>query len=246
MEHFPGEGQVRCAGFTNRGTPCSNNEIEGLEYCLHHIPDDLLEEAEQVTGWRRCRTRFGEADACRFYAVTGTEPPACKNHGANPGSVTSREAGARVISLRITTAEAEQLVSNWERITSAPPVTQPLEVLQQIAGEALVFKDIIGQQLFALKAEQWRYRGRAGEQVRAEIIVFERAVDRVATICTNLHKLDLAAQKLKLNEREVAVSERQIAIMERAFNVALQASGATLEGQEEARKVLKRELMKAA
>jgi hypothetical protein len=66
-------------------------EIEGLDYCLHHVPDELLEEAEAIVGFRRCRSRFG----CRQYAVAGTDPPVCKNHGANRGSVLYKRAMMR-------------------------------------------------------------------------------------------------------------------------------------------------------
>jgi hypothetical protein len=75
---MPGWGTALCAGTTRARQPSCKLEVEGLEYCLHHMPDDLLELAEQIMGFRRCRTRFGQPAACRFYAVNGSSPPRCK------------------------------------------------------------------------------------------------------------------------------------------------------------------------
>jgi hypothetical protein len=235
MAHFPGEGIVKCLGLTSRGVPCGNNEIEGLEYCLHHLPDDLLEEGEQITGFRRCRERFGQPDACRYFAVEGTEPPACKNHGANAGSVTSREAGLRVIKGGIDSREADRLVTHWESIISAPPVVNPLEELQKIAGEMLAWKNIARSAVAGLQERQWRYAGKTGEQIRAEILVYERALDRVERALVNIAKLNI-------DQRLAAISERRMDAVERALTLALQASGCDLEGQSKARTVLRREL----
>jgi hypothetical protein len=85
-----------CAGTTRYGHPCMNFEIEGLECCLHHMPPDLLEEAEDITGIRLCRHPSG----CRFYATAGTEPPRCKCHGANTGSVLYNRAMLRLAERR--------------------------------------------------------------------------------------------------------------------------------------------------
>lgn len=102
----PWEGPRWCAGSTRVGLPCSNRELGDLGWCLHHVPDDLLEMAEQIRDARRCRIRNG----CRQYAVEGTKPPACKNHGANIGSVRYRQATMRVIEDQIAARYAEILM----------------------------------------------------------------------------------------------------------------------------------------
>ena len=50
-----GEGPGLCVENSRIGVPCTHHEVLGLEYCVWHMPDDLLEEAEQITGWKRCR-----------------------------------------------------------------------------------------------------------------------------------------------------------------------------------------------
>lgn len=86
---MPGWGEALCQGLTRAGRPCFNREVADLGYCLHHCPDELLELAEAIMGFKRCRK-------CRMYAVAGTEPPRCKVHGANIGSVQWRWAKMRV------------------------------------------------------------------------------------------------------------------------------------------------------
>jgi hypothetical protein len=105
----PWDGVVPCAGTTRAGQRCRTPEIEGLDYCLHHVPDELLEEAEEITDFYRCRHDFGAPDACRQYAVAGTSPPRCKNHGANQGSVMYRQAARRVIERQVALLHAEIL-----------------------------------------------------------------------------------------------------------------------------------------
>ena len=56
----PWEGTGYCVGVTRSGLPCSNREIQGTGWCLHHVPDELLELAEQIRGGaRRCRHGSG-------------------------------------------------------------------------------------------------------------------------------------------------------------------------------------------
>jgi hypothetical protein len=89
----PWEGPGFCAGVTRYGLSCRNHEIRTVGWCLHHVPDELLELAEEIRGAQRCRVREG----CRANAVEGTLPPMCKCHGANRGSVAYRQAIIRVI-----------------------------------------------------------------------------------------------------------------------------------------------------
>ena len=125
----PWEGTGFCAGTTRGGLPCTQMEIRTLGWCLAHVPDELLELAEEIRGAQRCRIRPG----CRQYAVEGTLPPMCKNHGANIGSVQYRQAAMRVVEQRIAVAFAEALAmmrwlpevreraAEFERINGRPP-----------------------------------------------------------------------------------------------------------------------------
>lgn len=231
-------GDRLCQGQTRAGRPCSQWEIDGMDYCLQHMPDEYLEEAEELTGFRRCRHDFGLPSACHFYAVADTEPPTCKIHGANIGSVTSIEAGRRGIESQVSNRAMELLtIENvTERLINPPGVGNPLEALLDLAAEIRAWRLIMRDRAASLKAEQWRYAGtRSGEQVRAELLLYERAQEREAQILVQI-------AKLRIEEKLQAIREQQVQMIERALNLAVQASGADLAGQAEARKVLRREL----
>jgi hypothetical protein len=86
----PRDGQQRC-----HWKSCGNAEVDGLEYCVFHVPDEYLEEAEEISGVRRCRHGYGTEDCCRRQAVQGCD--SCTVHGANKGSLTRTIATQGVI-----------------------------------------------------------------------------------------------------------------------------------------------------
>jgi hypothetical protein len=82
----------------------------------------------------------------------------------------------------------------------AEPVANPLLELSRIAGEALRWKRLVAEHVAQL--EQLRYQGVSGEQVRAEILLFERALDRCAAVLATIVRLNI-------DERLAAITEQQ-------------------------------------
>lgn len=238
---YPWEGPELCKGIAGKNSArCSNKEILGLEYCLHHVPDEDLEEAEGITGWKRCRYRFGQPDACRQYAVQGTEPPQCKNHGANAGSLTSQNAARREIENQAQDHLAALLSdqANIMNILNPDPIEDPLVKLLEVAAEIDAMRLFFRDRALRLKESEWRYKGRDAEMVRAEFLLWERCQEREAHILISVAKIDVH----KLMAR---IGEARVRIMERAFDLALQASGADPHGQARARAAFIRELTAA-
>jgi len=229
LQHFPGEGTAKCAE-----PGCGNREIEGLEFCLHHVPGELLAEAEEITGFRRC-------SKCRFYAVAGTEPPLCKIHGANTGSHQRKLAAGRVVEGRITDRTAALVATHIDALASPPPIGNPLSELLELAAEAKAWKEAM-RQVAAWLFSQQRIRSahaKVGEQLRAEIVIYERAMDRLAHLLIQISKLGIEARLAQIEEAKAAT-------VERALMAALEASGLDLTAQGTAREVLVRELRRAA
>jgi hypothetical protein len=96
------------------------------------------------------------------------------------------------------------------------PVNDPISALRELAAEAMSVKDFFAARVAAL--EQLRYEGHAGEQVRAELTAYERALDRAGRFCVDLAKLNLDA-------RMVAVSEAQGRMLAERVEAALLACG---------------------
>ena len=78
MIHMNGLGSQKCIEVRPNGRACGNYEVEGLEFCLQHMPEPLLDEAEQVTGVLRCHRHPNGRSFCREFAVPGTDH--CASH----------------------------------------------------------------------------------------------------------------------------------------------------------------------
>jgi hypothetical protein len=228
----PGDGDLPC------GNPlCGHPEVDGLGWCIRHVPPELLAEAEEATGITLCRDPSG----CRANAVGGSDPPRCKAHGANLGSMGSMRAAGNVVEGRVTDRMMAIMAENGERLMDPPPAPDPLSGLLALADEMNEWKQIM-RGIVAYLLSQQRIRtshGRVGEQLRAEVLIYERAVERLAQLWERIIKLGIEA-------RMASIEDRQVAVVETALAAALTASGLDLEGQERARQVLRRELVKAA
>lgn len=237
----PGEGPDLCKGDSRNGAPCTHHEVLGLEYCVWHMPDDLLEEAEMITGWKRCRSGYGQPGACHYAAVKATDPPRCKNHGANAGSVISQRAAAAIVSDRAADRLVAILAEHGEKLLEPDPIGNPLTELMELAAEIKAFKEIMRQVTSYLFSQQ-RIRSahaKVGEQLRSEILLYERAQERLAKILLDIGKLGIEQMLARIDAQ-------QYQLIERAFDTALERTGLDLVTQDDVRAVLRRELMKAA
>jgi hypothetical protein len=233
----PWQGPNRCGAPTGDGGPCTQFEIDGLDACFRHVPDELLAEAEEVTGWRRCR----QGNGCTQVAKRGTEPPACKTHGANLGSLTSQCAAERVVEGKYADRLVLILAEHGEKFLHPDPIGNPLTELLELAAEIKSFKEALRHVASYLFSKE-RIRSahdKVGEQLRAEIILYERAQERLAKILIDISKLGIEAKLAGLEDTQADT-------IERALTAALTATGLDLVAQQEAKVVLRRELMRVA
>lgn len=237
----PGEGPGLCKSDSRNGAPCAHHEVLGLEHCVWHMPDELLDEAEMITGWKRCRNRFGQPDACHQAAVKGTDPPRCKNCGVNAGSVLSQRASANVVSDRAADRLVAILSEYGDKLLEPDPIGNPLQELMELAAEIKAFKEIMRQVTGYLFSQQ-RIRSahaKVGEQLRSEILLYERAQERLAKILMDIGKLGIEQMLARIDAQ-------QYQMIERAFDIALERAGLDLVVQDDVRSVLRRELTKVA
>jgi len=232
---WPWEGSAGC------GQPrCRNREIDGLGWCFRHVPGDLLDEAEEITGLRRCRVRGAGPEACHQVARKGSDPPRCGNHGG-PASTADAKAARNVVEGSVLDRMAAIMAEHGDRLLDPPPVENPLTELLGLAAEMREWKVIL-QQIVAYLFSRQRIRSshdKVGEQLRAEVLLYERAIERLAKIYQDIVRLGIES-------RLAAIEESQARMVEQALAAALNASGLDLVGQESARQALRRELVKAA
>jgi hypothetical protein len=156
---------------------------------------------------------------CHGAAVTGSD--GCRMHLGEEAQPVIAEARLQ--------EEAARLL--YQR--DAPPVTDPLSALQRLAGRAAAWEDIIGEKVNEMRSI--RYSTEGGEQLRSEIVVMERAMDR-------LGKLLVDIAKLNIEERLAVIQQRTADMLELALTEALQKSGLDAGGQSAARNEFRRHL----
>lgn len=208
---------------TERCESCPDPEIEGLGFCFRHVPDELLPEAEMVTGWRQCWRK-------------GCREPAMANDRSCAGHAPPR----KIIEGRVMAKLDEIMALDGDALLNPVPVENPFEELRLLAGEIKALKDRLRYMVASMNTADWRYASsRAGEMIRAEILLYERACERYATILINIVKLNIEA-------RLARVTEQQITSMRTALDAALAETGVPLDRQDDARKAFVRHLRAAS
>lgn len=157
---------------------------------------------------------------CRRPAGWGTEHAGvgtCKMHGGNTKQANNKAAPAKF------ELEVRKALGNLHVI----PVDDPLTELSKLAGEVVAWKDVIAGRVSFL--EDVRYDGeKTGEQIRGEVVVFERALDRCNTVLATMARLNI-------DERLAKISEMQAQMVADALSAVLREMGLDGNRQREAK-----------
>lgn len=141
----------------------------------------------------RCRGHNGEGLPCGKWPVRGAV--VCATHGAAAPQVRAKAAE------RVALAEVEADAAKALAHTALAPLEDPLEALARLAAEAIAMKDALAGRVNALTSI--RYTGVSGvEQLRAEVQLYERALDRAAKFVDVLARHDWIGKKLQLEEAQ--------------------------------------------
>jgi hypothetical protein len=149
----------------------------------------------------------------------------CPTHGGNlPGPRIAAEK-----------ARIEERIGNAAaRLGLAPSIENPLHALQQLAGEVVQWKNLCREELDNITSVS-TFSELGVETVRAEILVWERALDRAITALATLARLNI-------DERLARIEEQQAAMVRQAFTAGLEELGIGPEQRAEAAKVFARHL----
>jgi hypothetical protein len=148
---------------------------------------------------RKCKAHDHKTDAqCTRWAMEGQE--VCGRHG---GRAPQNKMAARV---RVAEVKAQAQLNRMGYL----PVTNPLEELAKLAGECVAWKELMSAKVTALAAEEWRYEASAGEQLRAELLLWERALDRVQVVLSSMARLNLDERLVKIEEDKAAMLARAL------------------------------------
>lgn len=162
---------------------------------------------------KSCGARKKQGDGtCTQAAGWGTTHPGigrCKLHG---GATPQQKAGAAR-----TRAEAETRAVLAD--LDVHPVADPLQALLELAGQTLAWQAATASLVNQL--DGIRYAGQNGaEQLRAEVGLYERAMDRASSVLS-------AIARLNIEDRVARISERQADVITGAVVAGLTAAGLT-------------------
>lgn len=160
--------------------------------------------------------RQGDGAPCHKSAGWGTDHKGigpCRLHGGNFANV------AKAAERKRAEAEMRQVLAG---LGESRPVANPLLALRQLAGEVLLLKDMLRGMVERLGS--LRYDGLAGEQVRGEVQLYERALDRAAKVLVDIGRLNIDA-------RLVAITQQQADVVVAALRAGLDAAG--ISGREQ-------------
>lgn len=202
---------MACKGITRDGEPCSANPKPGQDYCRAHDPNKKRCTAKRPRDGKPC-----DADPIRGGTV-------CIAHGGKARQV--REKAQR----NVDDAKFQERLTRELARLDVEPVSDPLTALSELAGQAVAFKDAIADRVNALTAIRYEDM-KGGEQLRSEVAVWERALDRCERFVTSMAKLDI-------DSRLARVSEQQAEAVLRAIDAAFAAAGLRGEEATKARKV---------
>lgn len=139
---------------------------------------------------KTCTATARSGERCRKAPARGAR--VCRMHGGAAPQVKARSA------VRAAEAQAQQVLRREQVV----PVVDPLTALSELAGEVVALKDYFRQRLDGLAAEAWRYQAGAGEQLRAEVALYERALDRTARLLGDMARLNLDERLARLTEAQ--------------------------------------------
>ncbi|MHB9857623.1 hypothetical protein [Streptomyces sp. YIM S03343] len=191
------------------------------------LPEGFQEH--RTDGQRRCWARSKKRDGGQCGATAMTGQNVCRHHGgASPQAIARAEQ-------RVAEAEVADATRRALATLDIAPVDNPLTALSEVAGQILAWKDQLAARVNDI-SDAIRYKdGRGAEQLRAEVALYERALDRSITALS-------AIARLNIDERLAAISEKQADAVITAIEAALAHAGVTGERSVEAKKVAARHL----
>ena len=152
--------------------------------------------------------RRNDAGPCGQPAGWHTDHPGvgrCSWHGGNAPN--GRVAAARVAA----ETEAREMLARMD----VEPVGNPLEALHKLGGQVIAWQETCARLVNRLTEEEVRYPGSLrGEQLRAEIGMYQDALRQSASVLATL-------AKLQIDERLTTIRERDAQMIASAFAAAL-------------------------
>lgn len=172
---------------------------------------------------RKCKGKRTDGNPCGNWAMLGAL--VCRSHGGKAPQVQA-QAQENLADERI-----DRMLYRYQ----AESCANPLEALQRLAGRALALERAIGEMVNRLGDELRYEHEKGGEQLRSEVTILERAMDRCGRLLVDIAKLNI-------EERLARVTERQAEMVQAALDASMAEMGYPPAEQTAIRKSVARHL----
>jgi predicted Zn-dependent protease len=123
--------------------------------------------------------------------MKGTDPRLCFSHAGRSKELVKAEYAAKV--------RGEKIRSKYDTSEHGDPLTELLHLSEEI----VIWKNVCKQMVGSLT--EVRYRTGAGEQLRAEIRLYEASLDRAAKVLSDLVRLGIEDRLVKVRAAQTAL-----------------------------------------
>ena len=188
------------------------------QFC-HTVHDPIKCQGHSLRGGDR---RQCKSNPTTLAGTKGQRSDRCAKHGGKHPTIAEVRPPANDANLGELVAKPEVQPTTLDRLflnkLTPAPIENPLEKLNQLAGIAWAFMEVIQGRLEELRSI--RYSTDGGEAIRGEVVLFERAMERCNIILTGIAKLNI-------DERLVRIAEAQKDMVLAAIEAALASAGIT-------------------
>jgi len=146
------------------------------------------------------KTRTEDKHPCGQWPEKGTNR--CRFHGGRSPQVKAKAAA------HLEEERVEEGALRLLRKMKIEPVENPLQALHDLAGTVLAWQKVMQKMVNDLA--EVRYRGIDTEQIRGEVLLFERSMDRAASVLTAMARLDIDARLVRISERQAELVEQAL------------------------------------
>lgn len=135
---------------------------------------------------------------CARYSIEGGK--VCRAHGG--ASKQAKDAAKRRTAEARAAAEVQAHADAVLAFRAERALENPLDGLARLATEVTAFKDALAARVNALTEIRFEDM-KSAEQLRSEVALYERALDRTARLLETMVKLDFEKRMLALNEAQL-------------------------------------------
>lgn len=141
---------------------------------------------------RRCTAKNRQGERCRKYAIRGGT--VCTSHGGRSPAV--KAAAARNEALRRAEADARAVLAH----EGMEPLGDPVLEMSKVAREIVAMKNALAARVNALASPTYDFMGQ--ERTRAELELYNAALDRTVRVLDLLGKHDLEQRRIAMTEND--------------------------------------------